>query len=57
MEEESIGIVKIFVYRFFTDLHVLGCPKHDFTIFTKCLSLCDTNFVATLEQKQIGGIA
>ena len=33
------------------DLYALGCPKHDFTIFTKCLSVCDTNFVAALEQK------
>ncbi|CAL1298396.1 unnamed protein product [Larinioides sclopetarius] len=22
------------------DLHVLGAPEHDFTIFRKCLSVC-----------------
>ena len=38
--------------RFLTDLHVLGCSEHDFTTFTKCLSVClsvcDTNFLAAL---------
>ena len=36
---------------FLINLHVLGCPEHDLTIFGKCLSVCDTHFVAALEQK------
>ena len=58
-----IGNVKIFYFRFLTDWHLLGCPEHDFTIFTKCLAACrsaclfDTNFVATLEQKLMGRFA
>ena len=56
-QEENIVILKIFDFRFLTDLHVLECPEHDFTIFTKCLSVCDTNFVAALEQKQMGKYA
>ena len=35
-----IGFVKIFDFRFFMDLRVLECPKHDLTISEKCLSLC-----------------
>ena len=38
--EESIGFVKIFDFRFLMDLHVLGCPEHEFTIFRKCLCGC-----------------
>ena len=33
--------MKIFNFRFLTDLHVLECPEHDFRIFIKCLSLYD----------------
>ena len=40
IEEKTIEIVKIFDLRFLTDLHVLGLPEHDFTVFTKCLSVC-----------------
>ena len=29
-----------FRFRFSMDLHVLGCPEHDLTIFGKCLSVC-----------------
>ena len=54
---KSIGIVKIFDFRFLRYLHVLGCLEHDFTIFIKRLSACDKNFVATLEHKIMGGIA
>ena len=41
-QEKSIGIVKIFVLWFLTDLHVLRCPEDDFTVFPKCqtFSLC-----------------
>ena len=38
--EKSIGFVKIFEFRFSMDLHVLGYPEHDLTIFRKCLSVC-----------------
>ena len=38
--EESIRVVKIFEFLFSMDLHILGCPEHKFTIFTKCLSVC-----------------
>ena len=54
--------MKIFDFRFLTDLHILGWFEHDFTIFTKCLSVglstrvCDTNFVAALEQEVMGRI-
>ena len=34
MQEENSEIVKNFDFWFLTDL---GCPKHDFTIFTECL--------------------
>ena len=27
-------------WKLLTSGHFLGCPKHDFTIFTKCLSVC-----------------
>ena len=33
------------------------CLKYDLTIYTKCLSVCDTNFVATLAQKLMTEIA
>ena len=32
--------MQIFDIRFFIDLHVLGCPEQDLTIFGKCLSVC-----------------
>ena len=38
--EETIGFVQIFDFWFLMDLHVLGCPEHDLTIFGKCLSDC-----------------
>ena len=39
------------------DLHVLGCPEHDFTISGKCMCVCDKNFVANVAQKlEIFGI-
>ena len=40
MKEENIGIVKISDFRILTGLLALGCPEHDLTIFTKCLSIC-----------------
>ena len=48
--------MKIFYFRFLTDLHALRCFEHDFTIFAKCLSVCHTNFVVVLEQKLISWI-
>ena len=58
---ESIGFVKIFDLRFLMDLHVFCCLKHNFTIYTKCLSVCvsarDTNIVTALDQKRIDGTA
>ena len=54
---KNIGIPKIFDFRFLTDLHVLGCPEYDFTIFTKYLCVCDTNFVAAVAQKLMDRIA
>ena len=52
IEEESTGFVQIFDFRFLMDLHVLGCPEHDFIISGKCLSVClcvcDKNFVASV---------
>ena len=39
------------------DLNILGCPEHDFTIYTKCLSICNTDFMAALAQKLMDGIA
>ena len=32
--------MKIFDFRCLMDLHVLGWPEHDLTIFRKCLSVC-----------------
>ena len=53
--EERIGFVQIFDFRFLMDLHVLGCPEHDLTIFGKCLSVCltvwDKNFVTSVAQE------
>ena len=70
--EESIGFVKIFDFRFLMDLHVLGCPEHEFTIFRKCLcvcvwmcvdvcvcgcvDVCNTNFVGTVTHELMIGI-
>ena len=53
---KKIGIKKIFNLRFLTDLQVLGCPEQDFTNFTKCLSVIETDFVTTLAQKLINGM-
>ena len=33
--------VKMFDFRFLVDLHVMGSPGHDMTIFRKCLSVYD----------------
>ena len=38
--EERIGFAQIFDFRFLMDLHALGCPEHDLTIFGQCLSVC-----------------
>ena len=56
IQEKSIGIVKFFDFWVLTDIHVLGCFQHDFTILRKCLSVgvCYTNFVAALKQKTNG---
>ena len=47
--------MQIFDFRFLMDLHVLGCPEHDLTIFGKCLSaclcVCDKNFVASVARE------
>ena len=57
--EESISFVKIF--RFLVDLHGLGCPEHDLTIFGKCLSVrlcvCDKNFVASVTRELMNKIS
>ena len=39
------------------DLHVLGFPEHDATIFSKYLSTRDTNFVVKLAQVLMDGIS
>ena len=41
------------------DLHVLGCPEHDLTIFGKCLCLCvcDKNFVASVARELMHGFS
>ena len=50
--------MKIFDFRFLTDLHVLLCSEHDFTILQNvCLCAYDKNFVAALAQKLLDGIA
>ena len=38
--EDSIGFAKISNIRFWMDLHVLRCTKHDLIILRKCLSVC-----------------
>ena len=48
---ESVGFVQIFDFWFLMDLHVLGCPEHDFTISGKCLRVCDKKFVASVAQE------
>ena len=59
--------MKILDFRFLMDLHVLGCPEHDLTIFRKCLSVClcvcmsvclcvcDKNFVDIVSQELMHG--
>ena len=39
--------MKIFDFRFFMDLHVLGCLEYHLAISGKCLSVCmfEKNFV------------
>ena len=49
-KKESIGIVKIFDFRFLTNLHVLGCFEGDDKMCV-CRSVCDTHFVVVIEQK------
>ena len=39
------------------DLHVLGCPEHDLTIFGKCLCVCDKNFVANVARELMNRIS
>ena len=51
--EESIAFAKVFDFRFLMDLHVLGGPKYDLTIFenvclSACLHVCDKIFVASV---------
>ena len=62
--------MKIFDSRFLVDLHVLGCPEHEFTIFRKCLcvcvcvdvcgdvcvDVCNTNFVGAVTHELMVGI-
>ena len=33
-------MVKNLDFWFLKDLYTLGCPEYNFTIFTKCLSVC-----------------
>ena len=65
--------MQIFDLRFLMDLHVLGCPEHDLTIFAKCLSVClsvclcvcmcvclcvcDKNFVASVARELMNRIS
>ena len=44
-------------FRFLMDLHVLGCPEHDLTIFGKCLCVCDKNFVASVARELMNRIS
>ena len=63
--EESIRFVQNFGFRFLMDLHVLGYPEHDLTIFGKfpvclscvCLCVCDKKLVATVTQKLMNRIS
>ena len=48
--------MKIFDFRFLMDLPVLERPEHKFTIFSECVSVCDTDFVSVLEQNLKDGI-
>ena len=48
IKKENIRVVKIFDLRFFLDLYAFKYSEHDLTIFEKCLSACDTNFMAEL---------
>ena len=43
---------------FLINLHVLGYPEYDFTIYIKCLCVClgVTNFVAALAQELMDAI-
>ena len=43
--------VKVFDLRIFVDLHALGCPEHDVTMFRKCPSVCGKNFGVNIFQK------
>ena len=54
---KSIGIKKIFDFCFLMDLHVFLCPERNFFFFSKYMSVCDTYFVAALEQTLMDRIA
>ena len=41
------------VFQFLMEVHIVGCPEHNLIIFTKWLSIRDTNFVPALAQKQM----
>lgn len=38
--EEINGILKIFVFNLFMDLHITGCSQRNLFIFGKCLCVC-----------------
>ena len=50
-----------FLFLILMDLHVLGCPEHDFTMPGKCLSVCvcvcDKNFVASVARELMNRIS
>ena len=51
--EKSIVFVKIFNFRFLTDLHILGCSEHNFTTLKKisvCASICCVSIMTILWQ-------
>ena len=39
------------------DLHNLGWFEHDLTVSGKCLSVCDKNFVASVDRELKHGIS
>ena len=52
-KKESIQIEKKFKFQFLMVLYVSGCPVYNLTIFRKCLSVSDTNFVAVLAETNL----
>ena len=52
-------VLESWKFQFLMNLHVLGCPEQEFTIFTKCLIVClyVTQFLwPCYREKLIGGI-